>query len=259
VNVVGTTQMLDAFTRHGHLPQEFVLTSSRAVYGEGRWEGADGSTFYPSGRSHHQLSRGEWGFQAGGVPATPSPHRASEIFPNPSSVYGSTKLAQEHVLKSWCSAMNVPATVLRLQNVYGPGQSPFNPYTGIINIFHKIAYAGGSIEVYEDGEIGRDFVFIDDVVRSILAALQTHAEGVRQLDVGTGKATTIMDAAKLIAGLHNAPDPVVCGKFRDGDIRWAVADAEPLVKELGVSANVDFIESGGRLVGEWLLARGYLE
>lgn len=259
VNVVGTTQMLDGFTRHNAIPKAIVLSSSRAVYGEGMWQGHDGRTFYPDVRSHQQLARSEWDFAHDGEKAVPLPHRAAEVMPNPSSIYGSTKLAQEHIIKAWCAAMQVPASVLRFQNVYGPGQSPFNPYTGIINLFHRAAYAKQPIQVYEDGLIGRDFVFIDDVADAVVAAINSPAETPRLLDVGSGNVTTILDAARLISALHGAPEPEICGKFRDGDIRWAVADAEPLAAELNVRAKVDFSQEGAKLVGEWLLAKGYME
>lgn len=258
VNVVGTTQMLDAFTRAGTLPNHIVLSSSRAVYGEGAWRATSGAVFYPPLRSHEQLERGEWDVSVGGEVATPLAHHAREVFPNPSSIYGATKLAQEHVIKAWAAAMKVPATILRFQNVYGPGQSPFNPYTGIINLFHRIAYNGSTIEVYEDGEIGRDFVFIDDVADAVCAALARPPESLRLLDVGSGSPTTILDAARHIAALHGAPEPVVCGKFRDGDVRWAVANVDDLEAQLGVRAQIDFLSTGAKLVGEWLIAKGFM-
>lgn len=258
VNVVGTTQMLDAFSRAGKMPDQIILSSSRAVYGEGAWASAKGEVFYPGARSHRQLAQAEWTFECDGMPARPTAHRAGTVFPNPSSIYGATKLAQENIILAWCGAMNVPASILRFQNVYGPGQSPFNPYTGIINIFHRVAYAGGAIEVYEDGDIGRDFVFIDDVANAVVAALRNPPVTSRSLDVGSGSATTILAAAKGIAALHGAPEPVICGKFRDGDIRWAVAETSDLERELGVRAQVDFLHEGARLVGDWLALKGHM-
>ena len=259
VNVVGTTQMLDAFTRAGITPEHIVLTSSRAIYGEGAWANSDGKIFYPAPRSHQQLERQEWGFSWDGESLQAVAHRAGRIFPAPSSIYGATKLAQEHIVSAWATAMKVPVSILRLQNVYGPGQSPFNPYTGIINIFHRVAYAGGKIDVYEDGLIGRDFVYIDDVLRAIVAAVDTPPKALRTLDVGTGRPTTILEAAEHIAKLHRAPQPVISGKFRDGDVRWAVADPQGLAEDLNVRSEVDFLNSGARLVGEWLQAKGFMQ
>ncbi|OCJ07719.1 NAD-dependent dehydratase [Rhizobium sp. AC27/96] len=255
VNVVGTTQMLDAFARNKQIPEHVILTSSRAVYGEGAWKSASGEVFYPGLRNHSALEDNKWDiFDSGGIAATPLAHRAVNTFPKPSSIYGATKLTQEQIISCWASAMGIPATIFRFQNVYGPGQSPFNPYTGIITLFHRIASAGGTIEVYEDGQVGRDFVYIDDVVEACLAAVKNPARGIRYLDVGTGVATTIIQAAEIISALYSAPHPHISGKFRDGDVRWAIADTEDLERELGVRSRTDFATVGARRVGEWLKA-----
>jgi dTDP-L-rhamnose 4-epimerase len=258
VNVVGTAEMLDAFSNIGFKPDHILLASSRAVYGEGAWTSNDKHAFYPLRRSNAQLSSGAWGFEnAQGKSASPLAHRAASVMPNPSSIYGATKLAQENILSAWTSAMGVPLSILRFQNVYGPGQSPFNAYTGIITLFHRQAHAGKTIEVYEDGNIGRDFVLVSDVVDVCIAALKRIPTGVRILDVGMGKVTTILEAAKIVARIHNAPEPKICGKFRDGDIRWAVSDMQDTTAELGVTPRIDF-EKGCRMVGEWLVERGYM-
>lgn len=258
VNVVGTTAMLDAFSRHGKVPSHIVLASSRAVYGEGAWRDEDGAVFYPPSRSHDVLAASQWNpvSPSGAGKPMPLAHAAGLVFPNPTSVYGATKLAQEHILAAWSGAMRVPLSIFRLQNVYGPGQSPFNAYTGIITLFHRLARKGEALEVYEDGEIGRDFVFIDDVVSALVAGMKDVPSSRRTLDVGHGVPTTIHEAARAIAALHGAPEPVICGKFRDGDVRWAVADVHPLATTLGVTATVSF-EEGARRVGEWLVDRGY--
>ena len=89
--------------------------------------------------------------------------------------------------------------MFRLQNVYGPGQSPHNPYTGIITLFHRLASRGETLDVYEDGEINRDFVYIDDVVAALVAGIGQPPADQRVLDVGNGVRTTILDAARMIA------------------------------------------------------------
>ena len=259
VNVVGTAAMLDAFSRRDVRPAHILLASSRAIYGEGAWVDGDGLVFYPPARTHAMLAAGQWNplSPAGNTDVAPVKHCAATVAPNPTSVYGSTKLAQEHILGAWCGAMRVPLSIFRLQNVYGPGQSPFNPYTGIITLFHRQARQGLAIDVYEDGEIGRDFVYIDDVVTALRAGLDRPPAEKRTLDVGFGSATTILDAAKTIAGIHGAPQPSVCGKFRDGDVRWATADAKPLFDDLGIAASVPFSD-GVRRVGAWLMEHNYV-
>lgn len=259
-NVVGTSAMLDAFVRHDAVPEHLVLTSSRAVYGEGAWRGSDGQVFIPPPRTHAQLERAEWDHRdASGAPAVPVPMDAASTQTSPSSVYGSTKLAQELVLRNWASAFSVPLSVLRLQNVYGPGQSPHNPYTGIVTLFHRLASKGQTLDVYEDGNIGRDFVYIDDVVGALRASIASppSAETPRILDVGTGVVTSILDAARTIARMYGAPEPVISGKFRDGDVRHAVADISRTREDLDWAPDWTF-EAGSAALSAWLKQGGFL-
>ena len=258
VNVLGTSELLDALGRAGHRPKKLLLSSSRSIYGEGAWRSESGAIFYPGRRSHKQLAEARWDFDGpSGEKAVALPHRAGSTFPNPTSIYAATKLAQEHILGSWCEAFGVPLAILRFQNVYGPGQSPFNPYTGITNIFHKVAARGQAIDVYEDGNIGRDFVFIDDVVEACAASLFDQSADSFTCDVGYGSPLTIHAAAKIIAGLHKAPEPFISGKFRDGDVRWAVADANAMKSALGIAPRTNF-QTGAKLVGDWLREKGHL-
>ncbi len=247
VNVVGTTEMLDAFVRHERLPDKIVLTSSRAVYGEGAWAAEDGSVTYPGQRSRAMLERGEWDFPG----LTPTPFRSDRVEPRPTSVYGSTKLAQEHILRSWCLAMNVTPVIYRLQNVYGPGQSLTNPYTGIVSLFTQKAKAGEVIPVYEDGDIVRDFVFIDDVASAIVAGTLHSGANEHAYDIGSGEATTIMDLARIAASVYGAPEPQVNGLFRDGDVRHASCSIADSQEALDWSPRV-MVDEGVRRLCAWI-------
>jgi dTDP-L-rhamnose 4-epimerase len=218
VNVIGTTAMLDALGRAGHVPSHFVLSSSRAVYGEGQWRHADGTLFSPGPRPHAQLAAGAWDF----ADAVPVPSTAAATPPAPTSVYGATKLAQEHILRAWAASHDTSVTALRLQNVYGPGQSLINPYTGIVSLFSQLARRGESIPVYEDGAITRDFVFIDDIADAFAAVIAAPPLAPFWLgDIGSGVGSTILDLAAHIAAFHSAPAPHVTGAYRDGDVRHA--------------------------------------
>lgn len=222
VNVVGTTRMTDALAAAGILPRRFVLTSSRAVYGEGAWRRADGSRYYPGQRSAAMLDAGIWDFTGASV----EPFCADITETHPTSVYGATKLAQEHLLRAWALSFGSELAIVRLQNVYGPGQSLDNPYTGIVSLFSRMAKAGQSIPLYEDGLMLRDFVFIDDVAAAVVAAtLAPEAPG-RIFDIGTGEGTTIRDVAEAVAAYYGAPAPHVCGKYRNGDVRHASCEVE---------------------------------
>lgn len=246
-NVVGTSTMLDAFSRGGKMPKEILLTSSRAVYGEGAWIKSDGTVFYPGQRTDAQLRKAQWDFPD----ARHTPMRAGDTVPMPTSVYGGTKLCQENLISVWCKAMNVPAKIVRLQNVYGPGQSLINPYTGIVSLFVRLAKAGESIPLYEDGNIIRDFVLIDDVARAILMVLDSDAAKGEILDIGTGKQTTIGDMARIIAKRYGAPEPAVCGKYRNGDVRHAYCDSERTREILGFTTEYDVAQGLHRLC-EWI-------
>ena len=220
VNVVGLTQMLDAFVRHERMPKRVVLTSSRAVYGEGAWQDSHGNISYPGQRSKAQLEGGIWDFP--GMKCLP--FEATRTEARPTSIYGSTKLAQELVLKAWALSFGIEIGLLRLQNVYGPGQSLSNPYTGIVSLFAQLARSRKVIPLYEDGEIVRDFVFIDDVAEAIMAAVACQSPPSTPLDIGSGETTTIRQLAKIIARIYEAPSPVVNGAFRNGDVRAASCD-----------------------------------
>jgi dTDP-L-rhamnose 4-epimerase len=226
VNVVGTAQLLDALSRSALVPDQLVLASSRAVYGEGAWQ-CGTQTFYPQPRSHAQLQAGIWDPKGpNGEPAVPLPSCAAQTEPRPTNIYAATKLAQEHMLAAWTAAHDTNLSVLRLQNVYGPGQSLTNSYTGIVTLFARLARQQHPLEVYEDGRIVRDFVFIDDVVDAVFAAVQMPATQPRCLDIGSGIATTIHELARKIAAICDGPEPTVVPKFRDGDVRAASCTIE---------------------------------
>ena len=248
VNVVGTTVMLDALGRASHVPPHFVLSSSRAVYGEGEWRQSDGSYYSPGQRSHAQFERAAWDFPN----ATPMPSTAVSTTPAPTSVYGATKLAQEHILSAWTSSHDAKLTILRLQNVYGPGQSLTNPYTGIVSLFSQIARRGESIPIYEDGRITRDFIFIEDIAdafRAVITAGPTAA--MSRYDVGSGVGTTILELAEHIARFHGAPSPHITGAYRDGDVRHAECSIDATLSALNWAPAWD-VERGVASLQEWI-------
>ena len=246
-NVVGTSEMMDALARAGKLPRQILLTSSRAVYGEGAWRRADGTVFYPGQRTDAQLAAGQWDFP-GAVYLSAD---AASTVPHPTSVYGATKLCQENLLNAWGGATGVQVKVLRLQNVYGPGQSLINSYTGIVSLFVRQAKKGETIQLYEDGEIIRDFVLIDDVRDGILAALDLDEAVGETIDIGTGRRTTIGEVARVIARRYHAPEPQICGKYRNGDVRCGACDAEPALRLLGFAARYG-VETGVNRLCDWI-------
>jgi dTDP-L-rhamnose 4-epimerase len=250
LNVDGTAVMLDALSRHGDVPGRILLTSSRAVYGEGAWQRPDGEVFYPGQRDRQRLAEGAWDF----ADAKPLPFSTARTAAHPTSIYGATKLAQEHILEVWASAFGARLTIARLQNVYGPGQSLINSYTGIVSLFARLAREGKSIPLYEDGSMQRDFVFIADVADALLSAVDRPAGGTVRLDIGSGTASTICQVAAFMARRYGAPAPHVSGAYRHGDVRHASCDITETLRQLawvprwsledGLEALCAWIDSG---------------
>ncbi|MFE4712011.1 NAD-dependent epimerase/dehydratase family protein [Paenibacillus sp. NPDC056722] len=247
VNVVGTTQMLDALVRNNAIPSKIVLSSSRAVYGEGKWISNEKNSFYPGQRTNKQLAHGEWDFKDSAF----LPMNKNHTIPMPTSIYGATKLAQEHLVTCWCNAYGVNFTILRLQNVYGPGQSLINSYTGIVSLFVRLAKQKQSIPLYEDGMMLRDFVFITDVAHAIYEVMINENANGKVFDIGSGYGATIKEVAELVANRYEAPFPEVCGKYRNGDVRHAQADISDTLENLNWSPKVSLGE-GMNLLCDWI-------
>ncbi|WP_438866279.1 NAD-dependent epimerase/dehydratase family protein [Pseudomonas sp. L1(2025)] len=246
VNILGTTRMLDAFSAHNVFPSRIVLTSSRAVYGEGSWAAEDGKVSYPGQRTNEMLKNSLWDFPG----LTALPFRASETFTYPTSIYGVTKLSQEQLISCWANAYGVKTAVLRLQNVYGVGQSLTNPYTGIVSFFAQMAKSKQSIPLYEDGKVARDFVYISDVANALLAAAESSEEHFI-CDVGLGESVTIFKLAEIIAEHYSAPAPHVCGKYRNGDVRHASCVIDDTLNSLDWKPQVT-VESGIDKLCNWI-------
>lgn len=254
VNVTGTAQMLDALSRHSIRPQRIVLSSSRAVYGEGAWITDDGTVIHPGQRDAAMLARGEWDFPG----ARALPFVAGKTPASPTSIYGATKLAQEHMLASWCRSFDVDHVILRLQNVYGPGQSLNNPYTGIVPLFSRLAKAGKSIPLYEDGAMLRDFVYIDDVATAIRLALEAPSLPAEPLDVGCGSSISIAELAQIVAEHYGAPASHVNGMYRNGDVRHAACEPTDTIRRLQWTPRTMANEGIPKLC-EWIDAQLQLE
>lgn len=249
-NVIGTTNLLESMRTHGKSARRLVLSSSRAIYGEGAGRDEQGQVRLALPRNDSDMKAGDFDLKdIAGRRLTPVP-MTEDLAPAPASVYASTKLMQEYLCQQCLVGTGIELTILRLQNVYGPGQSLRNPYTGVISIFAELIAGGGSPEVFEDGEIVRDFVYVDDVVEAfrICAASERSPEG--PINIGTGELTTIREMARALLTLYGRDpgDHKVTGKFRPGDVRHAVADIGAAREKLGWTPKYSFGEGLAKFV-----------
>lgn len=248
VNVTGTAVLLDALGALEVRPRRLVLASSRAVYGEGPYLRSDGTVCYPGTRTEADLRAGRWDPLDGPHALVPAPQGAGTRTA-PTSVYGETKRAQEALLEICAPALGIDAWVLRLQNVYGPGQSTRNPYTGILSIFSVLLLEGKGVRIFEDGAESRDFVFVDDVVEAMVRTAEAPGRG-QVIDVGVGVGTPVLELAHTLTDTLGLPrDRVrITGEFRLGDIRHAFADPQALAERLGFVPETPLVDGVQQLV-----------
>ncbi|KAB8330879.1 SDR family NAD(P)-dependent oxidoreductase [Scytonema tolypothrichoides VB-61278] len=223
-NADGTAKLLELISTLKQKPRRIVLSSSRAVYGEGAF--ADGTEiYYTKGRRLHELQKGIWEVcNEQGKPLQALPMRETQLA-NPTSVYGLTKLWQEQLVQNYCDNQNIDAVIFRFQNVYGPKQELGNPYTGIIGIFTNSIVQKNSVELFEDGLMTRDFVFVGDVAEAVVKSALYKQPISSIINIGSGQATTLKELVEIIAHITNKkPEVRISGRFRVGDIRHAVAD-----------------------------------
>jgi dTDP-L-rhamnose 4-epimerase len=162
-----------------------------------------------------------------------------------------------------CPTIGIAPVAFRYQNVYGPGQSLSNPYTGILSIFSTLVKTGKQINIFEDGKESRDFVFIDDVVRATYSGITNDAANGEVFNVGTGVATDVMTVAQtLINGYGKDVPLVISGNYRVGDIRHNFASLDRINRKLDFKPSFAF-EQGIQKFIEWVneqaIAKGNYE
>ncbi|SPP99486.1 NAD dependent epimerase/dehydratase family protein [Candidatus Sulfobium mesophilum] len=252
-NELGTAVLLEEASRVGDTLAGVVIASSRAIYGEGRYRCGTCGFFYPSLRKADKLIKGIWEPQCPTCQRLASPlSSVEEQTPNPVSVYGITKHNQEELLRQFSESFSIPAIALRFQNVYGPGQSLTNPYTGILALFSTRLLSGNPIYIYEDGNERRDFIYVEDTVQSIVLALKKGFSKIYEVyNVGSGIGTSVEDIARLLLRIMKREVPVIiAGKYRVGDIRHAWADITKIQRDFDFKPRYP-IERGLRIFAQW--------
>ncbi len=254
VNIQATSSLCDYIVNEDHKLETVIVASSRSIYGEGKYYSKIYGNVYPSARTSDTVKHsfevvcpnsGQHDLE---IRAT---DESSKI--HPSSFYGITKQVQEQMIILATGLKKMRGFALRYQNVYGPGQSLKNPYTGILSIFSRIALKDERINVFEDGLESRDFVYIDDVVEATVKCLNPVLQGQHILNVGSGVPTSVLNVAQEIISYLNSKSEIdISGAFREGDIRHNYADLTLLKKVLGFEPKWNFEEGLHRFL-DWVL------
>ena len=253
VNVGGTALLLDLIANKSLPVKKIVVASSRAVYGEGKYQCAQHGFVYPSSRLSEDMKSGNFEVHCPSC-GTPAELVATdeEAPVHPSSVYGVTKLTQEQLVLNVGRALGISAIVFRYQNVYGPGQSLSNPYTGILSIFSTRILNKSPINIFEDGKESRDFVYIDDVVSVTAQAVKYDRPLVDIFNVGSGISTDVLTIANSLQKLLEIEVLTsVSGQFRVGDIRHNYADLSRVKNFFGFEPLIS-IEQGLTKFTNWV-------
>jgi len=245
VNLAGTALLYDLLARNaGCGVERIVVASSRAIYGEGAYQCQEHGQVYPQSQTSADKKNGHFDpvcpVCGGTCSSIPTPESAPL---QPSSFYGLTKQVQEQMTLLFGQAFGISSFALRYQNVYGPGQSLKNPYTGILAIFSNLARVGADINVFEDGEESRDFVYIDDVVSATVACAASSEKNSYVINVGSNERTAVLQVAHAVNHYFGGKSKVqVTGAFREGDVRHGLADLTRAKLLLGYEPKVKFEE-----------------
>jgi len=241
VNIGGTAIMLDLLVNSDHNIKKVVVASSRSIYGEGKYISPEFGDVYPTQRTTEDMDKGDFEVKYPGSSALALVGTDENSKIHPSSVYGISKQNQEQMVLTVCPTIGIAAVAFRYQNVYGPGQSLKNPYTGILSIFSTQIKNGNGINIFEDGKETRDFVFIDDVVDATILGLEKEAANNQVFNVGTGVPTDVLTVANELKQNYGVEVPVtVSGNYRLGDIRHNFADLIKIKSMLEFEPKVSF-------------------
>jgi dTDP-L-rhamnose 4-epimerase len=256
VNSFGTAQLLEIIREKKLGVRKIVVASSQVVYPEGAGECPQHGLVFPRLRPVEQLRRGDFSVRC------PICQDVTKSVPTPESVplggetvYAITKLDQEKLVLTWGRQVGIPTVALRYSCTFGPRQSLFNPYTGVIAIFCTRLLNNLPPVIYEDGEQTRDFSFVEDIAQAnLLAATSDKLDG-RAVNVGSNRAVTIKRVAELISAALEIPlSPIMNGDFRPGEMRHLISDTA-LIRSAGYKPAVSLEEGIARYLA-WIKTQG---
>ena len=261
VNVCGTARLFETIQTGNFPVKKIVVASSQAVYGEGSYECPEHGRQFPEKRPEAGLQKGIWDL---GCPACAQwlrPALTEETKPcRGETPYALSKEFEERLALSLGWRLGIPVAALRYGVTYGPRQSVFNPYTGVVSIFSTQILNRVPPLVYEDGKQTRDFVYVGDVARANLAAMESPLAAGEVFNVGTGRATSIAELARKLSKLYGAAiEPRISGEFRQGDVRHVLLDPAKL-RKTGFSAEMmTSLDAGLEKFSAWIRSQGSVQ
>lgn len=206
VNCTGTLSILEAARKHDI--EKVVLSASAAAYGD--------DPIFP---------------------------KTEDMTPAPLSPYATSKIAAEMYLKNYTDLYGMKNTALRYFNVFGPRQDPNGEYAAVISKFTERITKGQAITIYGDGKQTRDFVFVKDVAKANLLAMDNRTKTAADLfNIGTGIQTSLNDLAEMIMTAAGIKVPVNYEAVREGDVRYSCADISKAEKVLGYKPSYTLLE-----------------
>ena len=255
-NSLGTANLLELIVAKNIPVKKFIVASSIAVYGEGKYRCRKHGIVYPPVRPEKQLMRREWEMKCPECGLNLVPLQTDEEKPvSPETIYSVSKYDEERISLIIGRKYGIPTVALRYFVTYGPRQSLLNPYTGVCSIFSTRILNGKPPVIFEDGMQTRDFVYVKDVAKANMLAMNKSKADYNVYNVGTGRGVPIIHIAeKLIKAYGKSLKPHLSGEFRPGEVRHMVADISR-IKKLGFKPEYDF-DRGIEEYVKWIKKRG---
>lgn len=241
-NITGTAILLDKIVNEKLNVKKIIVASSRAIYGEGKFRCSNHGIVYPEARKDEDMRNGDFNVKCPICGKNVIEELTDEeSMSHPTSVYGYTKKVQEELSILVGKSIGVPIVAFRFQNVYGPGQSLKNPYTGILSIFSTQIKNNNDINIFEDGKETRDFVYIDDVTDAIILSIDNDKANYEIFNVGSGEKLDVLSIAKILREKYNSNVNIkISGNYRLGDIKDNQADLKKIKEVLNYKPKINF-------------------
>ena len=255
VNVMGTSNILQAISSMGdkNKVRKIILSSSRSVYGEGKYKCPKCGIVYPSTRRKEDMQKGDFNMYCDDCGQKLERALTSEDSRiQPASLYAFTKYAQEKMLETMCPALGIDYTIFRFQNVYGVGQSLKNPYTGILSIFSTLMLENKPVNIFEDGLESRDFVNVVDTAVAVIKSIDEPRSNSEIINIGSGVGTSVIEIAEFLKKVYKSKSRInITGDFRIGDIAHNIADITKARDILGFEQHIS-LEQGLQQFCGWV-------